>query len=53
MIVVTDSNIIFKEISDHGGKAVMSIKEHESGSDRIVEAVVNMNVDIVVNVQGD
>lgn len=31
----------------------MSIKQHESGSDRIAEAVADMNVDIVVNVQGD
>jgi 3-deoxy-D-manno-octulosonate cytidylyltransferase len=31
----------------------MSIKEHESGSDRIAEAITNMDVDIVVNVQGD
>jgi len=51
--VVTDSDIIFKEIEDCGGKAIMSIKEHECGSDRIAEAVENMDVDIVVNVQGD
>ena len=31
----------------------MSIKEHECGSDRIAEAVEFMDVDIVVNVQGD
>ena len=31
----------------------MSIGQHESGSDRIAEAVENMEVDIVVNVQGD
>ncbi|MBT8273172.1 MAG: 3-deoxy-manno-octulosonate cytidylyltransferase [Bacteroidia bacterium] len=51
--VVTDSDIIFQEITAHGGKAIMSKKEHESGSDRIAEAVANMDVDIVVNVQGD
>jgi 3-deoxy-D-manno-octulosonate cytidylyltransferase len=51
--VVTDSDIIYQEIVSHGGKAVMSIKQHESGSDRIAEAVENMEVDIVVNVQGD
>ena len=53
VVVVTDSDIIYKEIVQHGGKAVMSIKQHESGSDRIAEAVADMNVDIVVNVQGD
>lgn len=53
VIVVTDSKIIFDEIVSHGGNAKMSVKEHESGSDRIAEAVADMNVDIVVNVQGD
>ena len=53
VIVVTDSDIIYKEVVQHGGKAIMSIKQHESGSDRIAEAVADMNVDIVVNVQGD
>ncbi len=51
--VVTDSDVIFKEIEMNGGKAIMSIKEHDCGSDRIAEAVENMDVDIVVNVQGD
>jgi 3-deoxy-manno-octulosonate cytidylyltransferase (CMP-KDO synthetase) len=31
----------------------MSIRSHESGSDRIAEAVADMDVDIVINVQGD
>lgn len=51
--VVTDSDIIFNEIVSNGGKAIMSIKEHESGSDRIAEAIKNLEIDIVVNVQGD
>ncbi len=51
--VVTDSELIFKTIEETGGKAIMSIKEHECGSDRIAEAVENLDVDIVVNVQGD
>lgn len=53
VFVVTDSDVIFNEIVSHGGKAIMSIKEHESGSDRIAEAVYNLDVDIVINVQGD
>lgn len=53
VMVVTDSEIIFNEIVNNGGKAIMSIKDHESGSDRIAEAIVNMDLDIVVNVQGD
>jgi 3-deoxy-manno-octulosonate cytidylyltransferase (CMP-KDO synthetase) len=51
--VVTDSEIIFDEIVNHGGKAIMSSKAHESGSDRIAEAVADIDCDIVVNVQGD
>lgn len=51
--VVTDSKIIYDEIASNGGMAVMSIKEHESGSDRIAEAIAGMDADIVVNVQGD
>lgn len=51
--VVTDSPIIFDVITAEGGKAIMSIKEHECGSDRIAEAVAAMDVDIIVNVQGD
>lgn len=51
--VVTDSDIIYNEIISNGGNAIMSKKEHESGSDRIAEAVADMKVDIVVNVQGD
>lgn len=54
VMVVTDSDIIFEEITRNGGKAIMSKREHESGSDRIAEAVEDMtDVEIVVNVQGD
>lgn len=53
VVVVTDSEIIFNEITSHGGKAIMSKKNHESGSDRIAEAAVDLDVDIIVNVQGD
>jgi 3-deoxy-manno-octulosonate cytidylyltransferase (CMP-KDO synthetase) len=53
VFVVTDSAIIFDEITSHGGKAIMSIRSHESGSDRIAEAIVDLDIDVVVNVQGD
>lgn len=51
--VVTDSDIIFDEIQSNGGKVIRSIKDHDCGTDRIAEAVENLDVDIVVNVQGD
>ena len=52
VFVATDSEIIFDEIIKNGGKAVMT-GQHETGSDRIAEAVQNIDFDIVVNVQGD
>lgn len=51
--VVTDSDMIFDAIAQTGGKAIKSRSVHESGSDRIAEAVVDMDVDLVINVQGD
>lgn len=51
--VVTDSEIIFNEIVTNGGKAIMSKRSHESGSDRIAEAIQDLAIDIVLNVQGD
>jgi 3-deoxy-manno-octulosonate cytidylyltransferase (CMP-KDO synthetase) len=51
--IVTDSDIIYDTVTTAGGKAIMSLREHECGSDRIAEAVADMEVDIIVNVQGD
>lgn len=53
VIVVTDSELILKEVTSNAGKAIMSIRQHESGSDRIAEAVANMEADVILNVQGD
>jgi len=53
VFVVTDSDLIFQEIISNNGKAIMSMKNHESGSDRIAEAIEDLDVDIIVNVQGD
>ncbi|MCV6631581.1 MAG: 3-deoxy-manno-octulosonate cytidylyltransferase [Flavobacteriaceae bacterium] len=53
VMVVTDSDIIFEAIAQIGGKVVMSKKEHQCGSDRIAEAAEDVDVDIIVNVQGD
>ena len=51
--VVTDSELIFSEIIKYNGKVIMSQKVHETGSDRIAEAVEFIDTDIVINVQGD
>lgn len=53
VIVVTDSEIIFNEIVQNGGYAIMSHSEHESGSDRIAEAAADIEVEVIINVQGD
>ena len=53
VIVITDSEIIYNEIINHEGKAMMSKRHHESGSDRIAEAISDMDLDVVINVQGD
>lgn len=53
VIVTTDSDIIYNEIISHDGKAMMSKKQHESGTDRIAEAAASLNADVIVNVQGD
>jgi 3-deoxy-manno-octulosonate cytidylyltransferase (CMP-KDO synthetase) len=53
VVVVTDSDVIYEEITYSGGKAMMSKGEHESGTDRIAEAAVSLEADVFVNVQGD
>jgi 3-deoxy-manno-octulosonate cytidylyltransferase (CMP-KDO synthetase) len=53
VVVVTDSDVIEEEISKAKGSVIRSKKEHESGSDRIAEAAEELDVDIVLNVQGD
>lgn len=52
--VVCDSDIIYDEITRHGGRAMMSQRQHECGTDRIAEAAETLeDFDIIVNVQGD
>jgi len=53
VIVVTDSDEIMDEIKTHGGIAIKSKAEFESGTDRIAEVVDNLDADVFVNVQGD
>jgi 3-deoxy-manno-octulosonate cytidylyltransferase (CMP-KDO synthetase) len=53
VFVATDSDEIRQVVEAYGGKVVMTAKHHETGTDRIAEAAEAMDVDIVVNVQGD
>lgn len=51
--VVTDHDQIQAQIDAIGGNVFRSQKEHESGSDRIAEALAQVDADVVINVQGD
>jgi len=51
--VVTDHELIREQILDLGGNVYFSAKAHQSGSDRIAEALVVVDADLIVNVQGD
>lgn len=51
--VVCDHELIEEQVLSVGGKVFRSQKEHESGSDRIAEALSNVDADLIVNVQGD
>ena len=53
VLVVTDSDENMNEIIAAGGAVTKSTKDHQSGSDRIAEAIASMDVDVVVNIQGD
>ena len=56
-VVATDNLDVKAAVEAHGLEAVMTRNDHESGSDRIYEALLALdpdgNVDAVVNVQGD
>ncbi|MBL6647226.1 MAG: 3-deoxy-manno-octulosonate cytidylyltransferase [Flavobacteriaceae bacterium] len=51
--VVTDSDEIENVVHSFGGSVIRSVKEHECGSDRIAEAMVEVDADVVINVQAD
>jgi 3-deoxy-manno-octulosonate cytidylyltransferase (CMP-KDO synthetase) len=53
VIVATDSDLIRNEIEKYGGKVIMTSSLHESGTDRIAEAVAEIDAGVIVNVQGD
>ena len=57
VVVATDSPDIADAVRSVGGEAVMTRKDHASGSDRVFEAVSKIdpdaNADVVVNLQGD
>ena len=53
VIVATDDQRIVDAVASFGGKAVMTSPNHQTGTDRIAEAVSNIDADLIINVQGD
>ena len=53
VIVVTDSDKIYKEIKKNKGQVLQSHLEHQSGTDRIAEVADKIDADIIINIQGD
>ena len=53
-IVATDDSRIYDAVLQHGGKAVMTRKDHPTGTDRLAEVAEKYpDVDLIINVQGD
>lgn len=53
VVVATDDNRIASAVRDFGGKVVMTSPRHPSGTDRVAEAARDLDVEVVVNIQGD
>ncbi|MFH1092521.1 MAG: 3-deoxy-manno-octulosonate cytidylyltransferase [Candidatus Omnitrophota bacterium] len=53
VIVATDDERIKKVVEDFGGKAVLTSKDHSSGTERLTEVVFDLDVKVIVNIQGD
>lgn len=53
LIVATDDERIMAEVLRFGGKAVLTAKEHKTGTDRLREVVNPIDVKVVVNIQAD
>lgn len=56
VVIATDSQEVIELANKHGFDAVMTSSEHQSGTDRINEAINKLELDddeIIINVQGD
>ena len=53
LLIATDDERVYRAASEFGAPVVMTKKEHRSGTDRIAEAVQDMDADLVINIQGD
>ncbi len=53
VVVATDDRRVIDAVEKYGGSAVMTSPDHSTGTDRVAEVAGSMEVDIVVNIQGD
>ena len=53
LIVATDEEKVKEEVERFGGKAVLTSKEHKTGTDRLREVVNPIDAKVVVNIQAD
>lgn len=53
VLIATDSEEVIRAAKSFGANAVMTRPDHPSGSDRIREAALNIDYDVIINVQGD
>lgn len=54
VVVATDDERILQAVETHGGRAMMTAKDHPTGTDRLAEvAAAYPDVDLIINVQGD
>lgn len=53
VIVATDDSKIKKVVEGFGGKAVLTSPDYTTGTDRVAEIARNLDVQVVVNIQGD
>lgn len=55
IIIATDDERIFQHVKDFGGDAMITSADHQSGTDRCGEVIIELNeeFDIVINIQGD
>lgn len=53
LLVAADDKRIFEAVESFGGKVVMTAADHVSGTDRIIEAIGDLNTRLVINIQGD
>jgi len=53
VIVATDDPRIVAAVESFGGRVVLTRRDHPSGTDRVAEVAAGLDVDIVINLQGD